>query len=192
MAVPARHLGLVALLVLCGCSSPRLGGPWVAGVSDAVPAGAGHIILYVEEQVDPGIWFDIELDGKRAAKLYQETFVRLETFPGMHRVQVREYWTGEGAGKDFADIFLRPFSAPSDSSPESLHAGLRTGYDVSLSPQAAVFLRVRKDPAETVYVPCGGDNETTTMCQREHFPTVIEAILKEEAETRLVKLQESK
>jgi hypothetical protein len=185
----------VLLASLVGCVRPNLGDVFATDRHGAVVAESAKVVVYMSDDLDPGIVYYLKIDGQRVGRVFHRTFFAKVIEPGFRAVLAEEYWTGKGVGKALnpANIpaNLLNKGAPDVGIPQSLNVRAKTLQSLEVSPGEVIFLRLTKQEGKEFFYACDDTRDTTTMCRGVRFDSAFEMVAEATAREQLIGRQES-
>lgn len=177
-----RHIFLLlTCLIIGGCVSAKLGETYNPGVHENTPEGRATLIVFVDKEVEAGIVYRVWVNDKELGYVFPNTFAQTAVSPG--EVKIR-FW--EQVEK--VDFEPPPESLTLLGSPFSFKPGPE--HSINTLPGEVHYMSIRKK-AEEYFEQCAESKETTTICSRYTYTTVIEQVDADVATAALQGMRES-
>lgn len=163
-----RNFSIVLVcLFLVGCSASNLGRTYHPSEHAKAPGDKGVVIIFVDSGIEDGIAYRVWVDDEGQGLVFPNSFIRAQVMPGVTDVRCWEAF----AGNIFKDSM--PESYTSLGTPLSFKAGVVRPIDVE--PGEVHYVRIRKESDE-YFTACEEAKETTTICKKMRYKTIIEEV----------------
>lgn len=174
---------MASALFVAGCAAQNLGEIYDASRDAGLTDGASIVIIYVDADVADGIGYQTWANGDAQGLIFPNTFRRIGPFQGLVKVGFREQYVGKfnwaGDYPESLTLLGSPFSF-----------GPPFVLPVDVGQNQAHFIRVRKEAGEEFFA-CAESADTTTLCSKKQYKTVIEEVDATTATAALAGMRES-
>ena len=183
-----HYLIVLICMVVSGCASPNLGEPYNPGLEVNLDEEQSVIVVFADADIDERIGFVIWHNGKRTAWLFPNSFIRIISTPGTSEMGFGEYVPKPKFFEDPPESYTM-LGSPFPTSFSDL-AGGKIEQTIDLEAGEVFYIRIRKEMSE-VFETCGETTETTDVCSKKNYTTVIERVDKTTAIEALTGMRES-
>ena len=178
-----KYLMPFVCLLLLGCASQKFGGTFNLASTAPVDSGQSVMMLFAGSDLEENVAFTLWFNGDKQAVLYPNSYIRVLSEPGLAKIRYIETFTGDPfRGK------LPPSMAMNDRPKLSLVVGRTETFNMRAG--EVHFVRFHMAFYEQ-YVACAESAETTSVCAKHRFKTMVEEVDSADALSLLAGSRES-
>ena len=172
----------ICSLVLSGCFTATLGENYQHGSYVTSDPDEAWVIVYVDAAVDAGLTFRVWTNDDGRGLVFPNTFKPVSVSPGDVDLRIWEQLAGNTLKEPVPESYTMIGKQFSFRSGETHPLTVRSGE--------TRYIRISKQSRE-IFIACAEDKETTTVCSRQEYKTLIEQVAGETAAAELSTMRES-